>query len=368
MAEFIERGNLTSLGAVMQSLHTDLLASGFVAVLPMDSTPLTLTEGGGLFVVESAATMNPLHTAGQKYRIRMEVIGSGGVGAGEKDFMTVVIAGESHITAAGKTFLYPEVTTKGTGQQATTVPSTQTMGHLGISMTPITATGEGIYAIAGTGKGGVFIGRGAGVKGGAAAVYKDNTGVNYGYVLSVSDHGVSFFVWENTTEQTPIFSMFSVQSPVNKDTGEALVDLKSPIFCVYNCDNSGYQKFIVNESDVATPTKPVSAGDDTTDSAAILNEETQVGVKLGNKYLINFPNRVNTERFAYSEELDMIAYTSATVVGEDTILPITMYSEGTPRKYRAMKANKGNNNGMRILVLCEGAGVTYTGDSEVGTE
>lgn len=363
MAEFIERGNLTSLGAVMQSLHTDLLASGFAAVLPMDSTPLSLTEGAGLFVVESAAVMNPLHSAGQKYRIRMEVKTSG-VGDAAAQYMTVVIAGESHITSAGKVFPYPEMEPGVSG--GAKIVSTKIMGHLGSAMVPVATVQKA------SGKGCVFIARGQGeyVQNGGepAKAYAGNTGVNYGYVLSVSDHGVSFFVWENTTEQTPIFSMFSVQSPVNKDTGAALVDLKSPIFCVYNCDNSGYQKYIVNESDVATPTKPVSAGDDTTDSAAILNEETQVGVKLGNKYLINFPNRVNTERFAYSEELDMIAYTSATVVGEDTILPITMYSEGTPRKYRAMKANKGNNNGMRILVLCEGAGVTYTGDSEVGTE
>ena len=357
---FVQKGNLTSLAEVLSSLHTDLLAGGFTPVLPASALPLSVLDGAGVFVVESSDTINPANE-GQAYRIRIEVA--------KKDagsYMTVVVAGVDHITGTGETFPYPEVQTKGSGSSSSASTTKQVMGLLGDTLVPENASGSGSSASAGSGPGAVFVNRGMGVgtgstAGAAAKAYADaGAGVNYGYTLSIADHGVVFYMWENATEGKPIYSMFCVQSPVNKDTGDALVDLKSPIFCVYANNNTPMMKFIVNESDVSTPTKSVRAGEDSTDSAAIINEEDQVAVKLDNKYLVTFPNRVNTERFAYSEELDLIAYSSAKVIGEDTVLPITVYGEPTERKYRAMKANKENNNGMRLLVLQEGSGVTPT--------
>lgn len=352
---FVQKGNLTSLTAVLSSLHADLLAGGFTPVLPASSLPLSVLDDAGVFVVESSDTINPVNE-GQAYRIRMEVAKAK---KGEGSFMTAVVAGVDHITNTGKVFTYPEVVTQG----GFSTSSTQVMGALGTGMEPVDFSAGGSKQ---TGSGGLFVTRGNGegtssTPTAPSKAYTDaGAGVNYGYTLSVSDHGVVFYMWENATEGKPIYSMFCVQSPVNKDTGDALVDLKSPIFCVYSNNNSPMMKFIVNESDVSTPTKSVRAGEDSTDSAAIVNEEDQVAVKLDNKYLVTFPNRVNTERFAYSEELDLIAYSSAKVIGEDTVLPITVYGELTERKYRAMKANKENNNGMRLLVLQEGSGVTPT--------
>lgn len=350
---FVQKGKLSSLAEVLSSLHADLLAGGFTPVMPATSLPLSVLDGTGVFVVESSDTINPVNE-GQAYRIRMEVAKhTGGT------YMTAVVAGVDHITNTGDVFTYPEVVTLGANHTS----STQVMGALGTEMKPVDFNTGGSKQ---TGQGGIFVTRGngegtAGAPSAAAKAYTDaGAGVNYGYTLSVSDHGVVFYMWENATEGKPIYSMFCVQSPVNKDTGDALVDLKSPIFCVYANNTSPMMKFIVNESDVSTPTKSVKAGEDSIDSAAIINEEDQVAVKLDNKYLVTFPNRVNTERFAYSEELDMIAYSSAKVIGEDTVLPITVYGEPTERKYRAMKANKENNNGMRLLVLQEGSGVTPT--------
>ncbi len=351
---FVQKGNLTSLTAVLSSLHADLLAGGFTPVMPASSLPLSVLDGTGVFVVESSDTINPVNE-GQAYRIRMEVAK---VPKGEGSYMTAVIAGVDHITNTGKVFTYPEVVMQG-GEP---ISSTQVMGALGTNMVPVDGGSDPKQ----TGPGGIFVtrGNGEGTAGAPTAPSKAyvaaSTGVNYGYTLSIADHGVVFYMWENATEGKPIYSMFCVQSPVNKDTGDALVDLKSPIFCVYSNNNTPMMKFIVNESDVSTPTKSVRAGEDSIDSAAIVNEEDQVAVKLDNKYLVTFPNRVNTERFAYSEELDLIAYSSAKVIGEDTVLPITVYGEPTERKYRAMKANKENNNGMRLLVLQEGSGVTPT--------
>lgn len=369
---FVHREKM-NLKEFVTSLQADLISGGFKTIFPSVGQPV-FTGDEGFFVVESVAAMNPVQEQ-QAYRIKVELgktVESKGDGF---SFVQVHIASTRHITDSGKTFPYPEVLTAGSGGSVTVGTTPYTMGLLG-------TTSEPKNRFAGTSgsqplgsdlwrPGQVFIGRGlaasSGASGASAAVsgnsqaYNDaSDGVNYSYTLSIGSHGVVLFAWENTTEDKPVFSMFAVQSPVNKDTGAPLTDLKSPIFCVYSNDNTGYKKFIVNESDVATPTKTVPAGEDTTDSAAILNEEEQVAVKLDNKYLITFPNRVNTERFAYSEELDMIAYTSAKVIGEDTVLELKVYGEDTPRKYRAMKANKANNNGMRLLVLQNGAGVDDT--------
>jgi len=72
---------------------------------------------------------------------------------------------------------------------------------------------------------------------------------------------------------------------------------------------------------------------------------------------VTFPNRLNTDRYAYTEELDQFAYTSADVIGEESEISVTVYGEATPRVYRAMKANGADNVGMRLLMLVEGGGV-----------
>ncbi|MNY64346.1 hypothetical protein D3C86_2014390 [compost metagenome] len=53
----------------------------------------------------------------------------------------------------------------------------------------------------------------------------------------------------------------------------------------------------------------------------------------------------------------MIAYTSADVIAEESEIPVTVYNEGTPRIYRALKANGDNNTKMRLLFLIDGGGV-----------
>jgi hypothetical protein len=168
---------------------------------------------------------------------------------------------------------------------------------------------------------------------------------------------VSFKVWEDASDTNPSFSWFLIQSPVNKLTGAPLKTDNSPIVCVYSCDSTVIQKFVVSESDVFRPTPAVSAETDTVNSAAIINSKDQVAIATGNKYLVTFPNRLNTDRYAYTEELDMIAYTSADVIAEESEIPVTVYGESAPRVYRALKANLPNNAGMRILFLVEGGGV-----------
>lgn len=175
------------------------------------------------------------------------------------------------------------------------------------------------------------------------------------YRLSTSDHGVALFVWEQASDGSPLgkFSWFCIQRPVDRDTGAVLTNGKAPVFCVYSMKND-IRKFVVREADIVRPTSSVSATEDTEDSKAIINDENQVSINEDSKYVVTCPNGLNTPRYVYTEELDMIGYTSADVVSEYSDVPLRLYSETADRIYKAMKANGDNNTGMRILMLKQG--------------
>ena len=345
------RGKIQSLGALLTAMHTDFKAAGFKSILPAADAQLTLTSGVGKFVLESDAAFNPVQTK-QAYRIFVETFTSEGGTS-----MRVAIASPEQISDTGAVASFPYEDTywgSGASQVVATYQGEYTMGQLGKKFKPLAqreANGSTSPAMPGLQRGDVFIAR-DGVPG-----QNYDTGSTMSYVLSVGDHGVVFYVWEDTSDKAPLYSFFAVQSPVNKDTGDALVDLNSPIFCVFDCDNTGIKKFVVNEADTARPTVAVAADQDTINSSAIVNSAEQVAIKRGNKYLVTFPNRINTDRYAYTEELDMIAYTSADVIGEEAMIPVRIYGEASDRIYRAMKANGPNNTKMRLLVLVEGGGI-----------
>ena len=96
------------------------------------------------------------------------------------------------------------------------------------------------------------------------------------------------------------------------------------------------------------------------DSDAIINRVNQVSLSEDGKYIVTFPARLNTTRYCYSYELDMIGITSADVVSQDIDVPINVYGESSSRIYKAMHATGINNTGMRVLVLTEGGGIDPT--------
>ena len=87
----------------------------------------------------------------------------------------------------------------------------------------------------------------------------------------------------------------------------------------------------------------------TEDGNAILNAHRQVATSEDNKYVITIPKGLNTTRYAYTHELDMIGYTSADVIGEGTEVDLPLY-EGE-FKFRALAANRQRNTGMRICIV-----------------
>lgn len=178
------------------------------------------------------------------------------------------------------------------------------------------------------------------------------------YHLVLTDHGMFLAVWEGSMADASgeKFSWICVQRPVDRDTGETITTGKAPVFCVSSVGNE-VRRFVVRESDRFDATPAISAVKDGPDYAAIINDKLQVGVSEDNTYVVNFPSRLNTPRYAYTYELDMIGYTSASVVANETDIPVKIYGEQDERIYYGMFANQANNNGMRIVALQSGGGI-----------
>mgnify|MGYP007031053028 FL=1 len=178
------------------------------------------------------------------------------------------------------------------------------------------------------------------------------------YHLIVTDRGIFLAVWEGAISDAngKDFSWLLVQRPVDRDSGETIVDGKAPVFCVNSVGNI-IRRFVVREQDRTDVSASVIATVDSADASAIINSKKQVGVSEDNTYVVNFPSRLNTPRYAYTYELDMIGYTSASVVSNDTEIPVKLYGEDDARTYFGMFANQLHNNGMRIVALQTGGGV-----------
>lgn len=220
------------------------------------------------------------------------------------------------------------------------------------------------------------------------------------YALTVSDHGVFLGIWDNAMDDyqnefdnvSPAFRWFVIQRPVDNQTGEPLVTGRAPVFCAYTTMALGYvqsspeyhhtipgfniqipdgggvipefqygelyilmrkavaqfhYKFVVCEEDVFRPSLSTLADMSQPDSNPIFNSAQMVSVSEDNKYVVTIPKGLNTPRYAYTHELDMMAYTSADVIGMHTEVELPVY--GGTQKYRALVANRLKNTGMRIL-------------------
>lgn len=321
---------MQNLREVFTTMYQDMKAAGLTQVLPSAATPPVITAGAGKFIMDSSAACNPVNE-GQPYRILVELEKAGTTAGNIK----VAIATPQQIDSAGAVSKFPG---------PADLTGARTIGQLGkiwnkaSNQTP----------------GDVFI-----TREGSNMVY--DAGSVYSSIMVVTNRGIFYKMWvEGEVDgEKPVFSMFCVQTLVDKDTGEALVDDKSPIFCVFNCDNTGFKKYVVNESDIGRPTKAIEADKNLPFSNAIINTQEQVSIARGNKYLITLPNRLNTPRFAYSQEMDMFGYVSADVIGEGSEVSVELYGEDPekPRVYRALVASGAGNSQVRLMVLVENGGV-----------
>jgi hypothetical protein len=196
----------------------------------------------------------------------------------------------------------------------------------------------------------------------------DEEAVPLSYFLTITDHGLAFTLWAESYDRAgDKFGWWCIQRMVDA-AGAPVVDGKAPLFCVFSHDGgggsdlntvdaNGILKFVVRESDVNAPTRPVSAAKDTADSARIINSVQQTSIYENGQFIINFPRSLNTQRYSYPHELDIIAYASADVTSQYATHEVTVYSEAQAREYRAMNANHEDNKGMRIYFQTTGMGI-----------
>ena len=217
------------------------------------------------------------------------------------------------------------------------------------------------------------------------------------YRLVLTDHGMFFAVWgENPEETASNYSWLLIQRPVNKNDGtirSAYRDfytatgpngypapdvarnnsiIKStaydsagntvnfgnrPLFCINSTSNKFY-KFVVREHDLPIPSARKNASNNSEDSGAVLNAYRQQSLTENGEYVITFINNLNSSRFKYADELDMVGTVSADIVGGGTDIDVAVYNEIDPsnsqpskRTYHALWPSGAYGTKMRIVVV-----------------
>lgn len=316
MGTSVERHGFTNCIDLMRSLVADLITGGMTLIYPTSTfNPLSDKK----VVLEAGTTVDSLQPT-QAWRIYIEAV--------DEFKIQVNVATPTQLTSTGNVPLMSQ------GMGSVTNETVGFLGQPGGTPTywisrdkdKIDATNEASYPMS--------------------------------YRMATSDHGIAIFVWYDATDNRGNkFSWICVQRSVDPQTGTPYVTGKSPVYCVF-----GYagliKKFIVREADVLKPSPAVDATVNSEDSKAIINVENQVCITEDNKYIITFPNGLNTPRCAYTHELDMIATTSADVISQWADVPLTVYSEQNPRMYKAMSASGANNTGMRLLMIEQGPSTT----------
>lgn len=333
----VQRSGFIRVPELFFAIQADMVANGFVLKFPM-SAPAAPVAGQAYapfkITLEAGPTVDSLN-ASQPWRVQLD--------AKADQVGDVIVATQHQLQNDGTASILD-----GDAPQSAGFP-------IGLLTTPANIDISTSLATPST----RFIGRQERIK-------TINQALTYpmAYRISITDHGFALCVWEEGSDDTAKnFSWVVVQRPVDHITGAPLVTGHSPVVCVYgltpvpNQAGTGVYKFIVREDDVSRPTRPVSAVTDSEDSHAIMNAFKQVAITENNRYVITFPNGLNTPRYMYTQELDLIAYTSADVISQNSDVPLTVYGEATPRSYKAMQANGAYNTGMRILLITKGAGI-----------
>lgn len=334
----VRRSGFVTAGELMISVVNDLVANGFTAVFPTPwAVPVTPALKQAFAVtLEAGPTVDPLNTGPNKqpWRMRVEVY----------DQYTVSLVIGSNLSLPDN------------GTQSWLVVSQDTAGPLGVVGGKYTLGGGTTRKPDPTKIAEGFLNRRNRVSVGATDL---SASYPMSYYLCITPRGVFLDIWEDLTTDTLAIphAWVLVQRPVDRKTGAVVVTGKAPVFGIMSVGGV-LSKMIVRESDVLRPSELYDATTDTTNSAAVINANEQVAISENNQYVISFPARLNTPRYAYTYELDMLGYTSADVVAENTYIPLRVYGEAADRRFVAMHASKPNNTGMRIVALNQGGGIT----------
>lgn len=204
------------------------------------------------------------------------------------------------------------------------------------------------------------------------------------YILTMTNRGIFFGIWEDSQEEIPQgtwdpignpnpdgtfgrspLRWFLIQRSVDRLTGDVRGGAKMrqdtsplaetsrcPVFCVSGGQSpQKFQKFVVREADVVSPSRKKSAAVQSEDQAAILNPYPQQSLTESGEFVVTFLNQVSTPRFKYSDELDMLGTVAAEVVGAGTSVLVNVYNEPYQREYTAIYPTERYGTGMRLMVL-----------------
>lgn len=416
---YIERGNFTDVQVLVASVANDLQANGFKVLninnqpntthpINVDSTVRRLllapTKIVDPLAIEDGDVNDPNYDKRQPWRLVIEVNsqGDGAVSIGN-DFMTTAARGIINWYVCTPTNILDE-----TGNFRIAISRDEISGTDRLQARTGMLTTESLFKSP-TSKNWIHksVASGTEAQLWGSQQYKDRVSFRYEhfgfninrsadervneqavpltYALSKSDHGIAFMMWTEARDNTgDRFHWWTVQRMVNKDTGATIIDGKAPLFCVFSMVGGGTAAsdqgddiaanelldavddiyyFVVRESDVHTPTVPVTACFDTNDSTRIINVMQQVSISEDNKLTLNMIKGMNTQRYSYPHELDMVSYISADVVSQFAEVQVQVYDEEQPagtahkRTYKSLKANRRDNKGMRLLFLKSGGDV-----------
>jgi len=194
------------------------------------------------------------------------------------------------------------------------------------------------------------------------------------YELTMTKRGVFFGIWDLYSETSGTkFNWVLVQRSVDRASGAIRGRVKTkeaglgdiytnavetflsttansvcPVWCV-NSVNNKYYKFNPRENDVGGPSPRTSATENSEDSTSIINPFDQQSLTDNSKYVITFLSNLNTNRFKYPDELDMLGTVSADVIGSGTEATVNVYNEPIDRVYRALPPNSPYGTGMRAV-------------------
>jgi hypothetical protein len=204
------------------------------------------------------------------------------------------------------------------------------------------------------------------------------------YTLTLTNRGFFLGIWEDSQEEVPQGTWDPINNPnpdgnygrsplrwilvqrsvdrltghvrgggaMREDNNVAAETSRCPVYCV---SGSGapqkFQKFVVREVDVVSPSRKKVATVQSEDNPAMLNPYPQQSLTETGEFVVTFMNNLSTSRYKYADELDMLGTVAAEVVGAGTSVLVNVYNEPYQREYTALYATERFGQGMRLMVL-----------------
>ena len=197
------------------------------------------------------------------------------------------------------------------------------------------------------------------------------------YIITMTNRGLFLAIWEDSQEEIPQdgtvdyaygnspFRWLLIQRSVDRVTGHVRgggalrqdnnplsETSRCPVFCVSGTGSPAeFRKFVVREVDVPSPSRKKFAGVQSTDSLPLLNTFPQQSLTESGEFIVTFLSNLNTPRYKYADELDMLGTVSAEVLGAGTTINVNVYGEPYQREYTALYPTQRHGVGMRIVAL-----------------